>query len=195
MLQIVVFSLFDRLFFCSHRVVSSSPIWWLMDGPRSVRHDFSAAFCEINLSMTVHNSSEDVISVRINTLDSTPPVTAAASVSGNEVGWHDTSQLSDIKLTSDVTGTRVGKALSPESVSPFIWSGSSSTRFNLEPLSSAEVPLQISVFSPGTFDLSNYSLHWNFVSSSDTGDDKNRSRVLSGSCHGHPYHITVLQKE
>ncbi|KAI3471884.1 hypothetical protein Pfo_028572 [Paulownia fortunei] len=76
------------------------------------------------------------------------------AVSGNELGWYDTSQLSEIKVTSDVMGTRVGKTLSPESVSPFIWSGSSSTLFNLEPLSSAEVPLQISVFSPGTFDLS-----------------------------------------
>ncbi|KAI3473381.1 hypothetical protein Pfo_030671 [Paulownia fortunei] len=183
---------------CQCRIASNSPIWWLMDGPRSVRHDFSAVFCEINLSMTVYNSSEDVVSVRVNTLDSTPvvnSVTTAASVSGNELGWYDTSQLSEIKVTSDVMGTRVGKTLSPESVSPFIWSGSSSTLFNLEPLSSAEVPLQISVFSPGTFDLSNYSLHWKIVSSSDGKDDEHGSRVSSGTCQGHSYHITVLQKE
>ncbi|KAK6131593.1 hypothetical protein DH2020_034607 [Rehmannia glutinosa] len=180
---------------CHCKIASNSPIWWLMDGPRTVRHDFSAAFCEINLSMTVYNSSEDVVSVRISTLDSTSAINSA-SVSGNEVGWHDTSHLSEIKVTSDVMGTRFGKALSPESVSPFIWSGSSSTRFNLEPLSSVVVPLQISVFSPGTFDLSNYSLHWNLVTSCDGGDDdEHGSRVSSGTCQGHSYHITVLQKE
>lgn len=179
---------------CHCRVASSSPVWWSMDGPRSVRHDFSSGFCEINLSMTVYNSLENVVSVHINTLDYVPGVnstSSAASGSGNEIGWHDTSHLTDTKVTSDVAGTRVGKALAPESVSPFIWSGSSSTRFNLDPLSSAELPLQISVFCPGTFDLSNYSLHWNLVPGD--GGDGNDLRVLSGSCHGHPYHIAVLQ--
>ncbi|GFQ01431.1 trafficking protein particle complex subunit 8 [Phtheirospermum japonicum] len=186
--------------FSHHSIVSNSPVWWLMDGPRSVRHDFSATFCEINLSMTVYNSSEDVVSVRINTLDYSTSVvnflTTSTSVSGNEVGWHDTSNLNDIKVASDVTGTRSGKALSPESVSPFIWSGSSSTKFNLDPLTSVVVPLQISLFSPGTFDLSNYSLQWDIVSSSDGGGgNKHGSRVSSGTCQGHSYHITVLQKE
>lgn len=167
-----------------------------MDGPRSVRHDFAASFCEINLSMTIYNNSEDIVSVRINTSDSTPAINAATPGSGDEVGWHQTSHPSEIKVTSsDATGTRAGKATSPESLSPFIWSGSSSTRVNLKPLTSAEVPLQISVFCPGTFDLSNYSLHWSLVSSSDGGDDANVSGVSSGTCQGHSYHIAVLQKE
>ncbi|KAK4419448.1 hypothetical protein Salat_2357700 [Sesamum alatum] len=178
-------------------VASKSPIWWLIDGPRSVRHDFSAAFCEINLSMTVYNSSEDVVSVRVLTLDYTPAInsaTSAASGSGNEVGWHDISHVSEIKVTSDVTGVRAGKAPpSTDSVSPFIWSGTSSTRLNLEPLSSAQVPLQICVFSPGTFDLSNYILYWNLVSSG--GHDADGPKVSSGTCQGHSYHIAVLQKE
>ncbi|KAG8376802.1 hypothetical protein BUALT_Bualt09G0101800 [Buddleja alternifolia] len=184
---------------CHCRIASTSPIWWLINGPRSVRHDFSASFCEINLTMTLHNSSEVAVSVRVNTLDSTPLVSlvssTASSVSGNELGWHDISNLSDLKVTSDVMGTRTGRVtLPPESVSPFIWSGSSSTRLNLDPLSSAEVPLQICVFSPGTFDLSNYTLQWNIVSSNDGGEE-NGSRVSSGTCQGHSYHITVLQKE
>lgn len=168
-----------------------------MDGPRSVRHDFSSGLCEINLSMSVYNSLEDAVSVHINTLDSlarSSSVTSTASVSGNEVGWHDITYLTDAKVKSDAIGARVGKALAPESVSPFIWSGSCSTQFNLEPSSSAKVPLQISVFCQGTFDLSNYSLQWNLLPG-DTGDHENESRVRSGSCHGHPYHITVLQKE
>ncbi|PIN03140.1 Protein with predicted involvement in meiosis (GSG1) [Handroanthus impetiginosus] len=183
---------------CHFRIGSKSPIWWLMDGPRTVRHDFSTAFCEINLRMIVYNSTEYVVSVRINTLDSTPvinSVNVAASVSSNEVGWYDMSHLSEIKVTSDARGTRVGKAPQPENVSPFIWSGSSSTQLNLGPLSSAEVPLQICMFSPGTYDLSNYSLHWNLVSSGVGGDDENGSNVSSGTCLGDSYHITVLQKE
>ncbi|KAG6427590.1 hypothetical protein SASPL_111836 [Salvia splendens] len=182
---------------CHCRVGSSSPVWWSMEGPRSASHDFSSGFCEINLNMTVYNSLEDAVSVRINTLDSLPrsnSITKTASVSGYEYGWHDISHLTDAKVTPDSMGGRVGKALSPESVSSFIWSGSCSTRINLEPLSSAEVPLQISVFCEGTFDLSNYSLQWN-LRAGDGGDDGNESRVRSGSCHGRPYHITVLQKE
>ncbi|KAL6521190.1 hypothetical protein OROGR_017759 [Orobanche gracilis] len=185
---------------CHCRLVGKSPIWWIMDGPRSVSHDFSAAFCEINLSMTVYNSSDYIVSVRISTLDSTSAVgslVTASSVSGNEVSWHATSHPDETKVTTDVTGTRFGKTPSPESISPFIWSGSSSTSFNLEPLSSVVVPLQISVFTPGTFDLSNYSLNWNIVSSSDGGDEKGGEyRVASkGTCPGHSYHIAVLQKE
>ncbi|KAG6433884.1 hypothetical protein SASPL_105503 [Salvia splendens] len=182
---------------CHCRVGSSSPVWWSMDGPRSVRQDFSSGLCEINLSMSVYNSLEDAVSVRINTLDSlarSSSVTSTASVSGNEVGWHDITYLTDAKVKSDAIGARVGKALAPESVSPFIWSGSCSTRVNIEPLSSAKVPLQISVFCQGTFDLLNYSLQWNLLTG-DTGDHENESRVRSGSCHGHPYHVTVLQKE
>ncbi|KAL3628138.1 hypothetical protein CASFOL_027184 [Castilleja foliolosa] len=185
---------------CHCRIASNRPIWWLMDGPRSMRHDFSATFCEINLSMTIYNSSEDVVSVRINTVDYSTSVvnslTTSTPASGNEVGWHDTSNLNEVKVASDVTGTRSGKVLSTESVSPFVWSGSSSTKLNLDPLTSVVVPLQISLFSAGTFDLSNYSLQWDIVSSSDGGgDDKHGSRVSSGTCQGHSYHITVLQKE
>ncbi|CAA0837822.1 Tetratricopeptide repeat (TPR)-like superfamily protein [Striga hermonthica] len=179
---------------CHCRLASTSPIWWLMDGPRSVRHDFSSTFCEVNLSMTVHNSLEDIVSVRIKTLDSMPAVnslTSAGPVPGNEAGWHDTSHLNEIKVTTDVMGARLGRASSAESITPFLWTGSSSTKFELGPLSSVVVPMQISVFAPGTFDLSNYSLDWSVVSSGD-GDG---SRASSGTCRGHTYHITVLGKE
>ncbi|KAL6507770.1 hypothetical protein OROGR_023965 [Orobanche gracilis] len=95
----------------SHHVChcSQSPVWWIMYGPRSVRHDFSAAFCEINLSMTVHNSSDNVVSVRINTFDSTVgSLATASSVSENEMSWHDTSHPDEIKVMNDVMGTRFG---------------------------------------------------------------------------------------
>uniref|UniRef100_A0A0K8RDQ0 Uncharacterized protein n=1 Tax=Ixodes ricinus TaxID=34613 RepID=A0A0K8RDQ0_IXORI len=102
-----------------------------MDGPRSVRHDFSSTFCEVNLSMTVHNSLEDIVSVRIKTLDSMSAVdslTSAGPVPGNEAGWHDTSRLNEIKVTTDVMGARLGRASSAESISPFLWTGLSSTK-------------------------------------------------------------------
>ncbi|KAL2464074.1 Tetratricopeptide repeat (TPR)-like superfamily protein [Forsythia ovata] len=183
---------------CHCSIASRSPIWWLMESPRTVKHDFSTTFCEINLSMTVRNSSEDDMSVSINTIDSTTTINSVSSpapVSGNEVGWHDLSHLTEIKVTSDVLGAQVAKSLSPESVSPFIWSGASSTRFELKSLSSAEIPLQICVFTPGTYDLSNYSLHWNLLSSSDKRDNLNESGPSSGTCQGYPYYITVLQKD
>ncbi|XP_073148727.1 uncharacterized protein [Henckelia pumila] len=183
---------------CHCRIARTSPISWLMNGHQIVKHDFSAAFCEINLKLTVHNSSEDNVSVRFTTQDPTPlinTVSNSASVSGNELGWYDISRSSDIKGTSDVTGTRAGKTLLPEGISSFIWSGSTSTHFNLDPFSSTEVPIQICVFSPGTYDLSNYSLHWNLLPAGGKGDDENKSRMSSGTCQGHSYHITVLQKD
>lgn len=183
---------------CHCRISRTSPISWLMNGPQIVRHNFSAALCEINLKFTVHNSSDDKLSVQLTTHDSTTAINTvsnSASVSGNELGWCDISHSSDFKGTSDVMGTRVSKTMLPESVSPFIWSGSTSTHFNLDPLSSTEVPLQICVFSPGTYDLSNYSLHWNLLRAGGKGDDANKSRVSSGTCPGHSFYITVLQKE
>lgn len=185
---------------CHCSIASTSPIWWLMQSPRTVKHDFSTIFCEINLSMTVHNSSEDDVSVIVNTTDSTTTVNSVSSpapVTGNEVGWHDLSHLTEIKVSSDVLGTRVTKSLSPKgvSVSPFIWSGASSTRFELKSLSSAEIPLQICVFTPGTYDLSNYSLHWNLLSSNNKRDNLNELEPSSGTCQGYPYYITVLQKD
>ncbi|CAK9152962.1 unnamed protein product [Ilex paraguariensis] len=184
---------------CHCSLASTSPIWWQMDGPCIFRHNFSASFCEINLRMTIHNSSDVVASIRIKTSDSNSsvsPFNSATSVSsGDEAGWHDMSLSNDGKVTSDVLATRVGKSLSPDCVSPFIWSGSSSTRIKLDPLSTTKIPLQICVFSPGTFDLSDYVLHWNLLSPDDQEDDEAGKRPSSGTCQGHPYYLTVLQQD
>lgn len=180
------------------RIASMSPISWLMDGPRIVMHDFTAGLCEINLSITIFNSTQDVVSVQLNTLESTSAVSSmssSSSASGNEVGWHDLSHVSELKVTSDTTRAGVIKSPSSESVLSFIWSESSATRVNVEPESSTVVPLQICVFAPGTFDLSNYSLRWNFVSSHGIGYDVNGPTASTGTCHGHSYNITVLQNE
>lgn len=176
---------------CHCSIATESPIWWIMDGPKSIRHDFST-FCEINMVMTVYNSSEDLVSVRFIALDFTHTINSVASSpsSGNEVGWHDISHPTELRVTTDVTGARAAKTPLTESIAPFIWSGTSSTRFNIEPRSSAQVPLKICVFAPGTYDLSNYLLHWNRVR-----DDENGSKASSGKCPGHSYHISVLQQD
>lgn len=149
--------------------------------------------------MTIYNSSDVAASIRINTFDSsssdplsdTTPGQPATS-SGNQEGWHDLSLVTDIKVTSDPLGVRTSKSTAVESVSAFIWSGSSSTKVRLEPVSRTEIPLQVCVFSPGTYDLSNYVLHWNLLLSND---QENRDRKSSGTCQGYPYYLTVLQSD
>lgn len=180
---------------CHRSVRTSSPIWWIMDGPRTVKHDFKEPFCAISLKLIVHNSSDDALSVCCNPSDSTANISSsgnASAASGNEVGWHDLSLSNDIKITTDPLVTRAVKPMSSDTVPPFIWSASSSTHFTLEPLSSRETPLEICVFSSGTFDLSNYALHWSLSSHSDQGDESSAS---SGTCQGHPFYITVLQQD
>ncbi|KAF8397986.1 hypothetical protein HHK36_016912 [Tetracentron sinense] len=189
---------------CHCSIGSTSPIWWLMDGPRTVNHDFSISVCEIRFRMAIHNSSDAAASIRINTFDATLSTgqssDAAAAVqspvsSGNQTGWHDVSLVNDIKVTSDVLGSQFGKSLLPDSVAPFVWSGSSSTRVEVEPMSTTEVPLQICVFSPGTYDLSNYALHWNLQLSNDQGYAGDRTRESSGTSTGHPYYLSFFHAD
>lgn len=194
---------FDSLQLFSHHschcsISSRSPISWLIDGPRTMYHNFSASFCEVKLSMTIYNSSDAVASLHVNTLDWSGNSSEATSdqspaTSSNDVGWHDVSLVTDIKVTSDVIGARFGKPLSFDSVSPFIWSASSSTRARIEPMSSVEIPLQICVFSPGTYDLSNYLLHWNLLLPNGEENLDAGTRQSSGTCRGYPYLLTVLQ--
>lgn len=192
-------SAFFLVYVSFYSIASSSPIWWVIEGPGIVRHNFADDFCEIKLKMTIHNSSDVTASIHISTFDSAPNInslTSGASVpSANEAGWRDLSVLNDIKVTSDSVGNHIGKLLSPLSVSPFIWSGSSSNQVKLGPLSFTEIAFQICVFSPGTYDVSNYSLHWNLLTSGDQEDIGADSRQSSGTCHGHSYYVTVLQQD
>lgn len=187
--------MYTILFVSFYSVRTSSPIWWIIDGPRTVKHDFKEPFYAITLKMIVHNSSDDVVSIRCNPSDSAVNISSSgttSAASGNEVGWHDLSLSNDVKITPDTPGTRVVKPMSSDTVPSFIWSASSSTHFTLDPLSSRETPMEICVFSPGTFDLSNYSLHWSLSSPSD---QRVESRASSGTCQGHPFYITVLQQD
>ncbi|GLT94814.1 hypothetical protein SLE2022_125350 [Rubroshorea leprosula] len=184
---------------CHCSLASISPISWLVDGPRTIHHDFAASFCEVNLRMSISNSADAVVSVHVNTSDSSSSggqssdaAVAAAHSSEDQAGWHDIPVANDIKITSDVLATRVGKSMSLESVSHFIWSGSSSTKVLLEPKSTVEVPLQICVFAPGIYDLSNYVLNWNLLPATNQGN-LGEEKPSSGECQGYPYYLTVLQ--
>lgn len=150
--------------------------------------------------MTLYNSSNVSVSVRISTFDFIPPGSSSTSSSvlpANEAGWHEISSTSELKVTTSIAGAGSGirRSTSPECVPPFIWSGASSTGIELEPKSTTEVPLLICVFSPGIHDLSNYALHWNIQSSADYKEAEDGERVFSGTCDGHPYYLTVLQHE
>ncbi|XP_050243779.1 uncharacterized protein LOC126692278 isoform X1 [Quercus robur] len=183
---------------CHCSTSNASPISWQVDGPRTLYHDLSASFCEINFRMIIYNSSDAVTSVHVKTFDSVNTgghlSEGTSSPSGNQSGWHwhDASVEKDIKVTSDVLGSRVRKSLSLESVTPFVWSGTSSTSIQIQPMSKTEIPLQICVFSAGIYDLSNYVLQWNLLSS-EGPESLEGTRQSSGTCQGYPYYLSVLQ--
>ncbi|KAK4777160.1 hypothetical protein SAY86_005848 [Trapa natans] len=173
---------------CHCSILGSSPISWVIDGPHEIFHDFSASFCEVSLKMTLYNSSKTVASIRINTMDSSH-LGDSGSVFSNQEGWYNVPLENAIKVTSDVRGT-ILKSLLWESAHPTIWSASSSTKLQLGPGSMAEIPLQVCVFCPGTYDLSNYAVQWNLQ---PLGAQQNpESRPSSGTCPGYPYYLTVI---
>ncbi|ESW34971.1 hypothetical protein PHAVU_001G196200 [Phaseolus vulgaris] len=183
---------------CHFSTASTGPISWLVDGPQTMHHDFSASFCEISMKMHIHNSSGATAFVRIDTLDSAgngghmnSVNVVQSATTDNQAGWHDITPVNELKVTSNALETQPGKALSLESASSYIWSGSSSTHLHIEAMSSAEIPLQICVFSPGTYDLSNYVLNWKLPSNGQ--GDRDEKKQHSGQCQGYKYYLTVLQ--
>ena len=145
--------------------------------------------------MTIYNSSNARAWIVMKTLDSTSISDQLRDeTSGNQVGWHAVSLAKDIKVESDALRNHVRKSLLPESVSAFIWSGSSSTRVQLKPLSTTEIPLQICVFSPGIYDLSNYVLNWNLQPVDDHENVGERIQS-SGTSLGYPCYLTVLPSD
>ncbi|KAL1105101.1 hypothetical protein V6Z11_D04G111100 [Gossypium hirsutum] len=170
---------------CHCSLSSFSPISWFVDGPRTIQHNFSASPCGVNLKMTINNSSDAASSVHVKTFD--PPssnsqsIDATASQSGlpleNQVGWFSIPAVNDTKvITTDALAKRITKSVSLESAPQFIWT--------------AEVPLQICVFAPGIYDLSNYALNWNLAPIEESQGEANKS---SGECQGYPYYLTVVQ--
>ncbi|MBA0804141.1 hypothetical protein Gohar_014292, partial [Gossypium harknessii] len=182
---------------CDCSPSSMSPISWLVDGPRTIQHNFSDPLCEVNLKMTITNSSDAIASVHINTFDSpssnNQPIddATASQPPEHQSGWSEIPIVNDTKIiTTEALTTRVPKSLSLESVPQFIWSGTSSTKLVLQPRSTAEIPLQICVFTPGIYDISNYVLNWNLTPDGENQGEANKS---SGVCQGYPYYLSVLE--
>ncbi|KAH0931612.1 hypothetical protein HID58_008729 [Brassica napus] len=173
---------------CHNRIRSSNPLSWSLDGPQAIYHDFSTSLCEIQLKLVIRNTSDGISSVSFNTIDSVQDVATPTPSAGNQSGWRYVPDITEeMKLTSDVMGSRSGKPPSSmESSPPFIWSGLSSTKVEIQPLSTTEIPLQISVFAPGIYNLSSYKLTWEL---------SGREDASSGTCQGYPYYLTVLQSQ
>ncbi|CAM9004042.1 unnamed protein product [Rhodiola kirilowii] len=106
-----------------------------------------------------------------------------------QVGWHDISLVNNITVTSDILKSPSSNASVLESLSPFIWSGTSSTKVTLKPGFTMEIPLQVCVFSPGTYDLSSYALDWTLVPLPEHWETER----ATGTCQGYPYYLTVLE--
>ncbi|KAH0888332.1 hypothetical protein HID58_050761 [Brassica napus] len=173
---------------CHNRIRSSNPLSWSLDGPQTIYHDFSTSLCEIQLKLVIRNTSDGTSSVSFNTIDSVQDAEAPTPSAGNQSGWRYVPDVTEeMKLTSDVMGSRSGKPPSSmESSPPFTWSGLSSTKVEIQPLSTTEIPLQISVFAPGIYNLSSYKLTW---------ERSGREDASSGTCQGYPYYLIVLQSE
>ncbi|CAM8970935.1 unnamed protein product [Rhodiola kirilowii] len=179
---------------CHCSLANKSPISWLVDGPRTVYHNFSIPYIEIKLKMIIHNSSNGLASVRISTFDSVNNdiiqySDSATAHAAGQVGWHDISLVNNITVTSDILKSPSSNASVLESLSPFIWSGTSSTKVTLKPDFTMEIPLQVCVFSPGTYDLSSYALDWTLVPLPEHWETER----ATGTCQGYPYYLTVLE--
>lgn len=162
-----------------------------------INHDFSTSFCEASVCVTIRNCSETSVSLRLATFDTLPTTDQVSDAiqssdpPGNQGGWHDISLVDEIKVISNVQASRPQKSLS-ESISPYVWCGASSTQLKLEPAGTAEVPLRICIFTPGTYDLSNYELRWK-LQPSEEGLGEDVKRWSSGTSQGHPFYLTALQ--
>ncbi|THU74886.1 hypothetical protein C4D60_Mb04t38130 [Musa balbisiana] len=172
---------------------SRCPLSWQMNGPRMINHDFSSSFCEANFHLRIHSCSDAAVIIRLTTYDTLPEKNQSSDgvklsdSAENEGGWHDISLVNDMKVLSSVHGNRPKKS-SVDTLSPFVWCAMSSTKLKLEPLCTTEISLKICLFAAGTYDLSNYELHWE-VKPLEEGIVGVTS---SGTAHGHPFYLTVL---
>lgn len=162
---------------CHCSVINDCPIWWIMEGPKTVIHDFSSpSFCEIKFYLTIKNCSNMSVSVSVETSDNESVVdqtsdTAQASAARNQVGWYDmsleTDEMGKVKAdpgqgaSSIIPSNGFSELQTAVPCLPFMWFALSSTNIKqLGPQSSVTLPLSLSVFAPGVYDLSNYKLLW-----------------------------------
>lgn len=173
-------------------VTRKSSISWHLGGPHTIYHDFSSSFCEVDLHVDLFNCSPNQVNVQLSTFDYTPDTTENPSIdlNGNsdlstkQSGWSDISLENDIKVMSSPKKVQKYHKPTAGSAPPFIWCGSSAIQLSLEPACTARVPLKVCVFAPGTYNLSNYELHWK---------DEVEGLTGAGAARGHPFYLTVLE--
>jgi trafficking protein particle complex subunit 8 len=165
-----------------------------MEGPRTVNHDFSKSYCEVNIQLVIHNSAGHNFFVRVVTFDGIPEKSKTIHPQDSTSalgGWYDVSLENDIKVISSAKGAHYEKKYS-ESIPPHVWCSLSSAQIEMQPDSSARVSLKVCIFAPGTYNFSNYELHWKLYPSDGSHVDEN-DRWSSGGGQGHPFYVTVLQ--
>lgn len=165
-----------------------------MEGPRTISHDFSKSYCEVNLQLLIHNSEAHKILVRVATFDVMPEKSQTVhphDSTSAQGGWYDVSLENDVKTISNSKSTHQEKQ-SSKSISPYVWCSLSCAQKELQPDSCARVPLKVCIFAPGTYNFSNYELQWKVHPSEGPLVDENE-KLLSGGGLGHPFYVTVLQ--
>jgi trafficking protein particle complex subunit 8 len=163
-----------------------------MGGPYTIYHDFSRSFCEVDLHVDLLNCSSNQVNVQLSTFDYTPDTTenpssklnGTSDFSTKQSGWSDISPESDMKVMSSPKKVEKYHKPTSGSVPPFIWCGSCAVQLTLDPACTVRVPLKICVFAPGTYNLSNYELHWK---------DELQGLSGAGTGRGHPFFLTVLE--
>lgn len=183
------------------RIDDMSPISWLMEGPNTVIHDFAKSFCQMRFQVTVQNSSDAVAFIGLvmfNQAENEAQLADVGRLSGasQEDGWHEISLGNSGKVLSDLLAqSSPSRKQCYKSIFPYVWTGSSSTKVKLEPLSSAVIPLNLCIFAPGVYDLSNYELQWDIKPCNDgnNGQRPHSSKSTSGTSPGHPFFLTALQ--
>ncbi|KAH7426816.1 hypothetical protein KP509_10G018000 [Ceratopteris richardii] len=154
-------------YLCHCSPKQSSPLVWRMEGPSRVSHSFSNNFsCMVSFCLTIKNYSLRRASVMVRMGSSDNHATEKRSMhmgQGDQSGWYDLS----LGSSSDADGqenkifshSRDASHPSP----PFVWS--SLNQLKTDQLCGGETvtyPLQLSVFTPGIFDLSGYHVYWEF---------------------------------
>lgn len=150
-------------------VQSVLPLIWVLERPSLVRHDFvREPFCEVALVLTVKNCSIYDAYVKMETFDMNPMTgMASSSVQEKRFGWFP---LAGGPASGELLSSDSGVGLEEEnsggilSCGPYMWCNIRSTSIpTLRSGASAELPLHVVLFAPGTYDLSRYQISWSLL--------------------------------
>ncbi|KAL3692120.1 hypothetical protein R1sor_005771 [Riccia sorocarpa] len=168
---------------CHCSVQGSEPVVWVLEGPRYVKHDFKEdPFCEVSFTLTISNRSNLDADVKVETFDlKSMPLPSSASNQEKRVGWFPLTSSPPPGVGESATGLTTTETVSSSaaaaaavgtvssekvdvyglsSCGPYMWCNLRSTKVSVAPGTSAEVPLCITIFAPGIYDISRYQVSW-----------------------------------